>query len=80
MSVRKGGFSSFGRSALLASVAAMALAAIEPSVAMAGSATPTTGLSTGHGTSGNTDISVAAIAPIVPTIPAKAAMAAAPPP
>jgi hypothetical protein len=59
MSVRKGIFSSIGRGAVLASVAAMALAAIEPSVAMAGGATPATGLSANHGTSGNTDISAA---------------------
>jgi hypothetical protein len=58
MSVRKGVFSSFGRGAALASVAAMALAAIEPTVAMAGSASAT-GLSASHGTSGNTDISAA---------------------
>jgi hypothetical protein len=59
MSVRKGMFSSIGRSAVLAGVAAMALAAMEPSVAMAGGATPATGLSANHGTSGNTDISAA---------------------
>jgi hypothetical protein len=59
MSVRKSVFSSVGRGAVLASVAAMALAAMEPSVAMAGGATPATGLSANHGTSGNTDISAA---------------------
>ena len=59
MPVRKGVFSSIGRGAVLASVAAMALTAIEPSVAMAGGATPATGLSANHGTSGNTDISAA---------------------
>jgi hypothetical protein len=59
MSVRISVFSSVGRGAVLASVAAMALAAMEPSVAMAGGATPATGLSANHGTSGNTDISAA---------------------
>jgi hypothetical protein len=59
MAVRKGVFSSIGRGVVLASVAAMALAAIEPSVAMAGGATPATGLSANHGSSGNTDISAA---------------------
>src|SRR5258708_17219471 len=59
MSVRKGVFSSFSRGAVLASVA-VALAAVEPSVAMAGSATPAAkGLSADHGASGNTDISAA---------------------
>ena len=38
MSVRKGGFSSAGRAAALATVAALALTAIEPSMAFAGSA------------------------------------------
>jgi hypothetical protein len=59
MSVQKGVFSSIGRGALLASVVAMALAAMEPSLAMAGGATPATGLSASHGTGGNTDISAA---------------------
>jgi hypothetical protein len=41
-------------------VAAIALAAVEPSVAMAGTATPASnGLSVNHGSSGNTDISAA---------------------
>jgi hypothetical protein len=57
MSARKSVFSSFGRGALLATVTAVALAAVEPSSAMAGSATG--GLSADHGTSGNTDISAA---------------------
>jgi hypothetical protein len=57
MSVRKSML--VGRGAVLASVAAIALAAMEPSVAMAGGATPATGLSANHGTSGNTDISAA---------------------
>jgi hypothetical protein len=58
MSVRKGVFCSFGRGAALASVAAMVLAASEPSVAMAGAASAT-GLSASHSTGGNTDISAA---------------------
>jgi hypothetical protein len=57
MSVRKSIFSSFGRGAALATVAAVALAAVQPSVAMAGSAP--VGLSANHGTSGSTDISAA---------------------
>jgi hypothetical protein len=60
MSLRKGIFSSFGRATVLATAAAMALAAIEPSVAMAGTATaPSKGLAADHGISGNTDISAA---------------------
>jgi len=59
MSMQKGVFSSIGRGALLASAAAMALAAMEPSVVMAGGATLATGLSANHGTSGTTDISAA---------------------
>jgi hypothetical protein len=60
MSISKTIFSSFGRGALLATVAAVALAAIEPSVAMAGTATPSSkGLSANHGISRNTDISAA---------------------
>jgi hypothetical protein len=38
MSVRKGGFSSAGRAAALATVAALVLTAVEPSMAFAGSA------------------------------------------
>jgi hypothetical protein len=60
MSSRKSVFSSFGRGAALATAAAVALAAIEPSVAMAGTAThPSSGLSVNHGSSGSTDISAA---------------------
>jgi hypothetical protein len=60
MSIRKSIFSSFGRGAALATVAAMALAAVEPSVAMAGTAAPSSkGLSANHGSSGSTDISAA---------------------
>lgn len=49
MSMRKASVSSFGRGAVLATVAAVALAAVEPSVAMAAD----------HGISGNTDFSAA---------------------
>jgi hypothetical protein len=53
-------FSRFGRGAALVAAAAMTLAAIEPSVAMAGTATSRArGLSLNHGASGNTDISAA---------------------
>jgi hypothetical protein len=58
MSIRKNVFSSFGRGAVLATVAAVALAAVEPSVAMASSVAPSSkGLSTAK--TGNTDISSA---------------------
>jgi hypothetical protein len=57
MSMRNRVLSSFGRGALLATAAAMALAAVEPSVALAGSARPVNALSVDHGASGNTDIS-----------------------
>jgi hypothetical protein len=60
MSVPKFVFSRFGRGAALITAAAMTLAAIEPSVAMAGTATSRPrGLSVSHGVSGNTDISAA---------------------
>jgi hypothetical protein len=60
MSVPKFVFSRFGRGAALVTAAAMTLAAIEPSVAMAGTATSRVrGLSVSHGVSGNTDISAA---------------------
>jgi len=85
MSIRKSLFSSFGRGAALASVAAMALATVQPSFARAGSAAPA-GVTADHGTSGNTDISarrrhyggggaaaLAAFAGIVGTIGAVAA-------
>jgi|GEM_PF-5375071 len=48
MFARKDTFLSVGRGALVAAVAALALAAIEPSVARAGSATPGKGLSARH--------------------------------
>jgi len=60
MSTRKSIFSSFGRGAVLATVAAVALAAIQPSAAAAVTATPPSkGLSANPGISGNTDISAA---------------------
>jgi hypothetical protein len=55
MFARKAVFSSFGRGAVIASVAAMALTVMEPSLARAGSAPSGKGLSTVAG--GATDIS-----------------------
>jgi uncharacterized membrane protein YedE/YeeE len=52
---RKGVFSSIGRAAALATVAVVALTAVEPSMARAGSAPAGNGVTTG--TSGATDIS-----------------------
>ena len=57
MFARKGVFSSIGRTAAMVSVAALALTAIEPSLAQAGSARAGRGLSAASGTSGATDIS-----------------------
>jgi hypothetical protein len=57
MFVRKGLFSSIGRAAVMATVAAVALTAVEPSLAQAGSAPAGKGLSAATGTSGATDIS-----------------------
>jgi hypothetical protein len=57
MFTRKALFSSFGRTAALATVAALALTAFEPSLAQAGTATPAKGLSATSGTSDATDIS-----------------------
>jgi hypothetical protein len=51
--------SSFGRAAALATVAALALTAFEPSMAQAGTVTPANGVSAGSGSSGATDISAA---------------------
>jgi hypothetical protein len=48
MFARKDAFLSIGRGALLAAVAALALTAIEPSAARAGSAIPEQGVSTRH--------------------------------
>ena len=57
MCARKGVFSSIGRAAVMATVAAVALTAIEPSVALAGSAPSGKGLSAARGTSDATDFS-----------------------
>jgi hypothetical protein len=57
MFVRKALFSSIGRAAALATVAAMALTVMEPSQARAGSAPSEKGMSTATGTSGATDFS-----------------------
>ena len=57
MFARKGVFSSIGRSAALATVAAVALTAVEPSMAFAGSAPKDKGVTAATGTSGATDIS-----------------------
>jgi hypothetical protein len=54
---RKTVFSSIGRTAIMATVAAAALTAVEPSLAFAGSAPSGQGLSTAAPTSGATDIS-----------------------
>jgi hypothetical protein len=57
MFTRKALISSFGRTAALATVAALALTAFEPSMAQAG--TPAKGLSAASGSSDATDISAA---------------------
>jgi hypothetical protein len=58
MFVRKAAFSSIGRrAAILATVAAVAMTAVEPSLAFAGSAPSGKGLSTAAPTSGATDFS-----------------------
>jgi hypothetical protein len=57
MFTRKALVVSFGRAAALATVAALALTAFEPSTAQAGTSTPVTGVSASSGTSGATDIS-----------------------
>jgi hypothetical protein len=57
MFARKGVFSSIGRTAALATVAAVALTAFEPSLARAGSAPAGKGLSTSAATSDATDFS-----------------------
>jgi len=59
MFTRKALISSFGRAAALATVAALALTAFEPSLAQAGTSTPAKGVSATSGTSGATDISAA---------------------
>ena len=57
MFARKGVFSSHGRAAVMATVAAIALTAVEPSLAQAGSAPSGQGLSAATGTSDATDFS-----------------------
>src|SRR5712664_372654 len=57
MFARKGLFSSIGRAAVMATVAAMALTVVEPSLARAGSAPSGKGLSAATGTSDATDFS-----------------------
>jgi hypothetical protein len=57
MFMRKAVFSSIGRAAIMATVAAVALTGVEPSLAFAGSASSRNGLSTAAPTSGATDIS-----------------------
>ena len=57
MFIRKGLFSSPSRTAAMVTVAALALTAVEPSVARAGSAPASKGLTAVYGTSGATDIS-----------------------
>lgn len=59
MFTRKALVASFGRAAVLASVAALALTAFEPSMAQAGTVAPLKGLSATSGTSDATDISAA---------------------
>jgi len=57
MFARKGVFSSIGRTGAVATVVAVALTAIEPSMAFAGSATSGKGVTASAGTSDATDIS-----------------------
>jgi hypothetical protein len=57
MFARKGLFSSTGRAAALATVAALALTAVEPSLALAGPAPKERGLTAATGTSDATDFS-----------------------
>src|SRR6266700_5059320 len=57
MFARKALFSSLGRAAMAATVAAVALTAVEPSLARAGSAPAGKGLSTATGSSDATDLS-----------------------
>jgi hypothetical protein len=59
MFTRKGLVVSFGRATALASVAALALTAFEPSMAQAGTVAPGRGVSATSGTSDATDISAA---------------------
>jgi hypothetical protein len=57
MFARRGLFSSVGRTAVMATVAALALTAIEPSLALAGPAPSGNGISAATGSSGATDFS-----------------------
>jgi hypothetical protein len=57
MLARKSLFSSTGRTAVMVTVAAVALTAVEPSLALAGSAPAGKGLSAASATSGATDFS-----------------------
>ncbi len=57
MLARKGMFSSIGRASAVATVMAVALTALEPSIAFAGSAPKDKGITATTGTSGATDIS-----------------------
>lgn len=57
MFARKAAFSSFGRAAVMATVAAVALTTVEPALARAGSAPSAKGLTTATATGGATDIS-----------------------
>ena len=57
MLARKGVFSANGRAAVMATVAAVALTAVEPSLALAGPAPSGEGLSAATATSGATDFS-----------------------
>jgi hypothetical protein len=57
MFARKGVFSSIGRVSAVATVVAVALTAVEPSMAFAGSATSGKGVTVSTGTSDATDIS-----------------------
>lgn len=57
MFIRKAVFSSISRAAVMATVAAVALTAVEPSLARAGSAPAGQGLSAATGSGGATDIS-----------------------
>jgi hypothetical protein len=57
MFARKGVFSSIGRAGAVATVVAVALTAVQPSMAFAGSATSSKGVTASTGTSDATDIS-----------------------
>lgn len=57
MFARKGAFSSIGRASALATIAAVALTAVEPTMAVAGSAPSGKGVTASAGTSDATDIS-----------------------